>query len=100
MSTEKRSSSIAKFLEVKMDTVLRYGTLILVVLQTTATVLLLRYSRTREGTPYLASTAVFVSEILKFIVCIGSLLIQNGKQVIKIVKSSLKTLANLRPFCF
>ncbi len=80
MSTEKKS--IAKFLEVKMDTVLRYGTLILVVLQTTATVLLLRYSRTREGTPYLASTAVFVSEILKFVVCMGSLLTQNGKQIL------------------
>jgi hypothetical protein len=80
MSVEKKSS-IAKFLEVKMDTVLRYGTLILVVLQTTATVLLLRYSRTREGAPYLASTAVFVSEILKFIVCIGSLLAQNGKLI-------------------
>ena len=78
MKTEKRASS-PSFLELKMDTILRYGTLILVVLQTTATVLLLRYSRTREGTPYLASTAVFISEILKFIVCIGSLLAQNCK---------------------
>ena len=81
MKRESRSPSPKSILEVKMDTVLRYGTLILVVLQTTATVLLLRYSRTADGTPYLASTAVFVSEILKFIVCVGSLLTQNGKKI-------------------
>jgi len=65
--------------DLRMETCLRYGTLVLVVLQTTATVLLMRYSRTREGTPYLPSTAVFLAEILKVLVCYIILLGQNGK---------------------
>jgi hypothetical protein len=89
MKNPTRSKS-PSFLELKMDTVLRYGTLILVVLQTTATVLLLRYSRTRDGAPYLASTAVFISEILKFFVCIGSLLTQNGIPICASVLCFLK----------
>ena len=62
----------------KMDTWLRYGTLVILVLQTTATVLLLRYSRTRPGRPYLASTAVMLNECCKFAVCIFSLYAQRG----------------------
>ena len=62
----------------KMDTWLRYGTLVILVLQTTATVLLLRYSRTRPGRPYLASTAVMLNECCKFAVCLFSLYAQRG----------------------
>jgi len=62
----------------KMDTWLRYGTLVILVLQTTATVLLLRYSRTRPGWPYLASTAVMLNECCKFTVCVFSLYAQRG----------------------
>ena len=62
----------------KMDSLLRYGTLIILVLQTTATVLLLRYSRTRPGQPYLASTAVMLNECCKFCVCVFSLYAQRG----------------------
>ena len=61
-----------------MDTWLRYGTLVILVLQTTATVLLLRYSRTRPGRPYLASTAVMLNECCKFAVCLFSLYAQRG----------------------
>jgi len=60
------------------DSLLRYGTLIILVLQTTATVLLLRYSRTRPGQPYLASTAVMLNECCKFTVCVFSLYAQRG----------------------
>ena len=65
----------------KMDSILRYGTLIILVLQTTATVLLLRYSRTRPGQPYLASTAVMLNECCKFSVCVFSLFAQRGFSV-------------------
>jgi len=64
-----------------MDSILRYGTLIILVLQTTATVLLLRYSRTRPGQPYLASTAVMLNECCKFSVCVFSLFAQRGFSV-------------------
>jgi len=57
------------------NAIIRYGSLGIVVLQTTVTVLLLRYSRTREtdSPPYLASTAVLSSECCKFLVCIITL---------------------------
>ena len=61
--------------------IIRYGSLAIVVLQTTVTVLLLRYSRTREtdSPPYLASTAVLSSECCKFVVCVITLFIHAGK---------------------
>jgi len=62
----------------KMDSWLRYGTLIILVLQTASTVLLLRYSRTRPGRTYLASTAVMLNECCKFTVCVFSLYTQRG----------------------
>ena len=60
--------------------VIRYGSLAIVVLQTTVTVLLLRYSRTREtnNPPYLASTAVLSSECCKFVVCVITLFVHAG----------------------
>ena len=67
-----------------MDSMLRYGTLVILVLQTTATVLLLRYSRTRPGQPYLASTAVMLNECCKFTVCVFSLYAQRAKDKILI----------------
>ena len=60
---------------------LRYGSLGIIVLQTTLTVLLLRYSRTHGDPkePYIASTAVLSSEVAKFILCLGSLWVYSGK---------------------
>merc|ERR1711963_553789 len=71
----------------KMDSILRCGTLIILVLQTTATVLLLRYSRTRPGPPYLASTAVMMNECCKFTVCVFSLFAQQQFSVRKSIRA-------------
>ena len=53
---------------------LRDAILALLVLQTTAIVLLMRYSKTRgssgDGPPYIASAAVFMAEVLKLPVCL------------------------------
>ena len=51
---------------------LKYVSLGLVVVQTTSLVLIMRYSRTAGGSDrlYLASTAVFLSEILKLVTCL------------------------------
>jgi len=58
---------------------LRYGSLAVIVLQTTVLVLLLRYSRTtNNGQPYIASTAVLSSEVAKFIICLTSLFVSTG----------------------
>lgn len=48
---------------------LKYIILFLLVLQQTSHVLLLRYSRTRPGTIYLATTAVCCDEAMKLVVC-------------------------------
>jgi UDP-sugar transporter A1/2/3 len=86
-SSNSRSSSASNIQKsdsgfgAKIDSLLRYGTLIILVLQTTATVLLLRYSRTRPGQPYLASTAVMLNEVCKFTVCVLSLYAQRGFSV-------------------
>lgn len=47
----------------------KYLSLVVLVFQNTALVLTLRYSRTVEGEIYLASTAVVLTELLKFAVC-------------------------------
>lgn len=56
-------------------------TLSLVVLsvQTSTMVLLLRYSRTSNTTPYVITTAVLLSEIIKFTLAVGFLHIECGK---------------------
>jgi UDP-sugar transporter A1/2/3 len=47
---------------------IKYVTLVILVVQNSAFVLTMRYSRIRPGTPYLTSTAVVVSELLKLII--------------------------------
>mmetsp|Transcript_11573 Transcript_11573/g.17695 ORF Transcript_11573/g.17695 Transcript_11573/m.17695 type:complete len:414 (-) Transcript_11573:158-1399(-) len=49
----------------------KYLVLILLVVQNTCLVLLMRYSRTRPGTMYLGSTAVCCDEAMKLITCLG-----------------------------
>mmetsp|Transcript_24654 Transcript_24654/g.53440 ORF Transcript_24654/g.53440 Transcript_24654/m.53440 type:complete len:478 (+) Transcript_24654:140-1573(+) len=49
----------------------KYFVLLLLVLQNTAYVLLMRYSRTRPGTLYLSSTAVCCDEGIKLVTCLG-----------------------------
>lgn len=61
---------------------LKWVSLIVLIAQTTALVLILRYSRTQQaidgGPKYLSSTAVLMAEIVKFITCIVVLLYQNN----------------------
>lgn len=60
---------------------LKYISLIVLVVQTTALVLILRYSRTQhvEGPKYLSSTAVVAAEVVKLITCFVVLLRNNCK---------------------
>jgi UDP-sugar transporter A1/2/3 len=57
---------------VSNSTFIKYLSLILLILQTTGVVLVMRYSRTSSDSKdrYLSSTAVVVSEIMKIISCI------------------------------
>mmetsp|Transcript_24165 Transcript_24165/g.49521 ORF Transcript_24165/g.49521 Transcript_24165/m.49521 type:complete len:506 (+) Transcript_24165:357-1874(+) len=51
----------------------KYLVLILLVVQNTCLVLLMRYSRTRPGTMYLGSTAVCCDEAMKLVTCLSIL---------------------------
>jgi len=59
---------------------LKWVSLVVLVVQTTALVLILRYSRTQktDGPKYLSSTVVFISEVVKFITCVLVLLWNNN----------------------
>jgi len=61
---------------------LKYLSLVLLILQTTALVLVMRYSRIESGTTgkYITSTAVFMAEILKLITCVFIVFYQNRFQ--------------------
>lgn len=52
--------------------IVKYGSLAFLTIQNSTLILTLRYSRTRPGPPYVTSTAVLLSEILK---CLTSLLV-------------------------
>ncbi len=61
--------------------IIKYGSLLLLVGQMVGLVLLMRYSRTRRGSDgelYLASTAVFMMEIMKFCLCLGVVFYQGS----------------------
>ena len=53
--------------------------LIVVSVQTSTMVLLLRYSRTNQQKPYIISTAVLFAEILKMISSLAFLHLESGK---------------------
>uniref|UniRef100_A0A224Z546 UDP-N-acetylglucosamine transporter n=1 Tax=Rhipicephalus zambeziensis TaxID=60191 RepID=A0A224Z546_9ACAR len=67
----------------QMANVLKYTSLLFIVIQTTTLVLLLRYSRTQvvQGSRYLSSSAVVCAEFLKIITCVAVLLWNNGFSV-------------------
>jgi UDP-sugar transporter A1/2/3 len=75
---------------------IKYGSLLLLVGQMVGLVLLMRYSRTRHSNNnedddmYLASTAVFMMEILKFCICTGVVFYQ-GKCSLKALRLELYT---------
>ena len=56
----------------------KYGALLLLVLQNTLLVVAMRYSRVSEGPMYAASTAVFLMEAVKFVCCNFVVLFQSG----------------------
>lgn len=61
--------------------IIKYGSLLLLVGQMVGLVLLMRYSRTRHGNDgelYLASTAVFCMEVMKFCLCLGVVFYQGN----------------------
>lgn len=58
--------------------ILKYASLIILVVQNTALVLTMRYSRTMDGPRYLASTAVVMVELLKIYTCAIIVLHQNS----------------------
>eukprot|EP00970_Alexandrium_tamarense_P006468 scaffold1102_cov195-Alexandrium_tamarense.AAC.42 len=59
--------------------IIKYGSLLLLVGQMVGLVLLMRYSRTHtNGELYLASTAVFMMEIMKFCLCLSVVFYQKG----------------------
>jgi len=53
----------------------KYFVLLLLVLQNTAYILLMRYSRTRPGTLYISSTAVCCDEGVKLVTCLGIIIV-------------------------
>ena len=67
--------------ESSSDKLIKYGALFLLVAQMVGLVLLMRYSRTNhpDGQPmYLASTAVFVMEVMKLAICCFVIAYQSG----------------------
>lgn len=74
---------LATYVVLQMANILKYTSLLFIVIQTTTLVLLLRYSRTQavQGPRYLSSSAVVCAEFLKIITCVAVLLWNNGFSV-------------------
>ena len=76
-SSPRSATSIKAARSTRKAMLIKYGSLLLLVGQMVGLVLLMRYSRTRhsnnneDNDMYLASTAVFMMEILNFCMCIG-----------------------------
>ena len=67
------------------DKFIKYAALFLLVAQMVGLVLLMRYSRTHKSPDqplYLASTAVFVMEVMKFVICCIVITYQSGGNLI------------------
>ena len=89
-------SATAKFI--------KYAALFLLVAQMVGLVLLMRYSRTQPRAPdqplYLASTAVFVMEVMKLIICLVVILVQsNGRLCQQLVIHILQSPYELLKLC-
>eukprot|EP00559_Dactyliosolen_fragilissimus_P003625 CAMPEP_0184865086 /NCGR_PEP_ID=MMETSP0580-20130426/16948_1 /TAXON_ID=1118495 /ORGANISM="Dactyliosolen fragilissimus" /LENGTH=316 /DNA_ID=CAMNT_0027364129 /DNA_START=99 /DNA_END=1046 /DNA_ORIENTATION=+ len=66
----------------------KYGSLVLLITQMVGLVLLMRYSRTQKESEemYLASTAVFSMEFMKFVICNGMVFVQAGSKLSSYMK--------------
>jgi hypothetical protein len=65
---------------------IKYAALFLLVAQMVGLVLLMRYSRTSASPDqpmYLASTAVFIMEVMKLVICLGVVSYQSGGNVLQ-----------------
>lgn len=84
---ERRRRKNKSFKPSKEDrnALVKYGSLVLLVAQMVGLVLLMRHSRTQvaaDGEMYLASTAVFVMEVMKFMICLIVIFYQSGSSII------------------
>uniref|UniRef100_A0A7S4W4U4 Uncharacterized protein n=1 Tax=Ditylum brightwellii TaxID=49249 RepID=A0A7S4W4U4_9STRA len=94
------SNHSASELKKEENIIIKYGSLFLLVAQMVGLVLLMRYSRTRtsvDGEMYLASTAVFIMEVMKFIICIGVIFFSSGLSISSL-SSELNTHIWMSPF--
>ncbi|KAL7452147.1 hypothetical protein ACHAWC_003872 [Mediolabrus comicus] len=95
-SPPRSATSIKAARSTRKAMFIKYGSLLLLVGQMVGLVLLMRYSRTRHSNNnedddmYLASTAVFMMEILKFCICTGVVFYQ-GKCSLKALRLELYT---------
>jgi solute carrier family 35 (UDP-sugar transporter), member A1/2/3 len=62
-----------------MGVPLKYVSLWTLVIQNSALVLVMRYSRTLSGPQYLPQTAVVMSELVKFVICLGIYIVEEMK---------------------
>jgi len=62
----------------KWDHYLAYVSLVILVVQNTSQVLLMRYATTRPGTPFLKTAAVFFNEVLKLIAATILFIVSSG----------------------
>ncbi|KAM3726921.1 UDP-galactose/UDP-N-acetylglucosamine transporter srf-3 [Dirofilaria immitis] len=69
----------------KKDTAIKYVSLIVLVIQNASQVLVMRYVRTRPREMFLSTVAIFFAEVVKLIVCILFLTIQE-KSLIRCLK--------------
>jgi len=77
---------LARSLRLMMSKYLRTLVLVVLVLQTSMTVLFLRYSRTHsKGQPFIPTTVVFMTECLKYVLCLLILVTSNSGSFFKSV---------------
>ena len=62
---------------------LKYVSLVLLTLQNALLILVMRYVRTREGEMFVATSAVIMSELFKFLTCLVIILVQVDKRNLK-----------------
>lgn len=67
-----------QMVEEKQNQFLKTASLIVLVFQTTASTLVMRYSRTLPGEKYISSTAVCLQEVIKLVTCALILALQSG----------------------
>ncbi|CAG9539528.1 unnamed protein product [Cercopithifilaria johnstoni] len=74
---------------VKKDTAIKYVSLIVLVIQNASQVLVMRYVRTRPREMFLSTVAIFFAEVIKLIICILFLTVQE-KSLIRCLKVMYK----------